>query len=73
MSEKRIYSTRLDFTKISPPQNFGVIPRIGRAKLLEKLAKDGITEEELENSKTKTGYAVFLPGDLLLTITEKGV
>ena len=70
MIDKKFYKTNLYFTKLSPPANYGCIPKIGREKLLLKLEKEGVSEEELEKCKTKNGYGVWLNNGLLLEITE---
>lgn len=69
-----IYRTVLLYTKLSPPLVMGVIPRIGRKKLLEKLAKYGVKEEDVDKSEEKADgkvtYAVWLERDILLEIIE---
>jgi len=65
-----LYTTRLLFTKMSPPTIHGVIPRIGKKKLLEKLQKYGITEEDVDRTRRNGTYAVWVGKDLLLEIRE---
>lgn len=64
-----IYTTKLYFTKLSPPALHGLIPRIGKRKILEKLSKLGISENDLE--ETDNAYYVWLGKDLLLEIIKK--
>jgi len=67
--EDRLYKTVLLYTKLSPPAVQGVIPRIRKKKLLEKLARYNIKESDL--NKSSYGYYVWLEKDLLLEIIRR--
>jgi len=70
-----LYQTKLSYTKLSPPVVEGVIPKISKKKILEKLSKHGITEADVDKTERKAGekvtYAIWLLKDLLLEITER--
>ena len=67
--EEGFYKTILLYTKLSPPAIHGVIPKIGRKKILEKLARLGIKENDLK--KSPDGYYVWIGKDLLLQIIKR--
>jgi hypothetical protein len=70
-----LYKTVLLYTKLSPPIVEGILPKIGRKKVLEKLAKHNITEQQIDKSEKiengKVTYSVWLERDLLLEIKER--
>lgn len=68
--EDGLYTVRVVYTKVSPPEVYAVIPRIGRRKLLEKLKHAyGVEEKDLE--KCENGYFVWPEKDLYIEIIRR--
>lgn len=65
----KLYIVRLWFTKLSPPALHGLIPRIGKKKLLERLKRDyNLSERDLEKFRSEDGYWIPLGGGWALDI-----
>jgi len=64
----KTYITKIWMIKMSPPLYYGGLPNIGKKKLLQKYH---LTEKELEQDKTKTGYYVPLNKFYVLEVIEK--
>lgn len=67
---RRLYSIKLLYIKLSPPATHGFIPRIRRKKLLEKLAKYGITERDFEGARQDDGSYVFWYGNCYMLLIK---
>ena len=66
----RLFTVKLWFTKLNPPVLHGLIPNIGRRRLMERLGRLGVLD--LERHRAGEGrYWVELGGGYALEIVER--
>lgn len=69
---KKTYTLKVYYEKVCPAKLFGIIPKIGKEKLLQRLKELNITEERLEKEfKTKDGYYIPFAHDISWYITQR--